>query len=555
MRGRRWDNDRRRKSTGGACGCAGGQTLCSGACYDTATDPNHCGGCATVCSGGQSCVGGACTCPAGRQLCGGACVTPATDVNNCGGCGVVCAVGQSCESGVCRGADPGTGGTPGSGGSGGTGGADPGTGGAVGSSCSDVSFTVSSSLSSAISTVGIVDWSVNTAADSAYIDFGRVAGSWEYRAPVPNPAQSNNRTLLLGMKGSTTYSYQVVIQRGSETCSSQTQTITTDAIRNGLPQVSMNTPNPSGVFEGFTITCIFNIGMGLPGGPGGTPSWTFIIDKDGDPVWWYQAADISDCSRARMSYDGQRMWMGNVNVGGGQGRLVGVSMDGTNEQSFALTDRHHDFAILSDERLALIEHKNGASAQGDIVSLFDPTTQQKEQIFDVAQANPNGQQQVDSHANAINFWPDQNLFTVSALYWNSITAFDSAGSVQWILGGENSTFSGASWNHQHNHALTANSVLLFNNGTGGMSRALEFQLNGNTATQIFEYSTPSSTASQTLGDAKRLPNGNTLVTFSNAGVIHEVDAAGQLVQEITVDQIGYTVRRSTLYGPPPPYAN
>jgi hypothetical protein len=538
--------------TAGACGCTGGLTLCGGVCKETrGTDPYNCGGCGVTCSGGQSCVAGSCSCPAGQQACAGVCTTVVSDVNNCGGCGVVCAAGQTCEGGSCVGGNPGTGGA-GTGGSAGTG-STTGTGGATGSSCADVNFTINSSLSSAISTVGVVDWSVNTTAESGYIDFGRTAGDWEYRAPVNSVSQGGNQTLLLGMKGNTTYSYQVSIQRGTETCSSEVQTIQTGPTRNGLPQVTMNTPNPGGVNEGFTITCIFGFG-GMPGMPSTEGSWTFIIDKDGDHVWWHQPSGINDCSRARMSYDGQYMWMGNVNVMGGQGALVRVGMDGNGEQSYSLPDRHHDFVVMPDDRLVLIDHKASNGQGGDIISMWDPNTNQSQQIFDVAQANPNGQQQTNSHANAINWWPDRNLFTVSALYWDSITAFSDSGNVEWILGGSNSTFTGASWSHQHNHALTANSVLLFNNGTGGSSRALEFELNGTTATQIFEYATSNNASSQTLGDAKRLPNGNSLITFSNAGVINEVDPSGQLVQEITVDQIGYTVRRSTLYGPPPPYA-
>jgi hypothetical protein len=53
-----------------------------------------------------------------------------------------------------------------------------------------------------------------------------------------------------------------------------------------------------------------------------------------------------------------------------------------------------------------------------------------------------------------------------------------------------------------------------------------------------------------LGDVERLPNGNTLVTFSIAGVIHEIDANGNLVREITASAIGYSSWRPTLYGSP-----
>jgi hypothetical protein len=59
----------------------------------------------------------------------------------------------------------------------------------------------------------------------------------------------------------------------------------------------------------------------------------------------------------------------------------------------------------------------------------------------------------------------------------------------------------------------------------------------------------------TLGDAKRLPNDNTLVTYSNNGIIHEVNESGDLQQAIRFanTQIGYTIRRQSLYGPPPDY--
>jgi hypothetical protein len=51
-----------------------------------------------------------------------------------------------------------------------------------------------------------------------------------------------------------------------------------------------------------------------------------------------------------------------------------------------------------------------------------------------------------------------------------------------------------------------------------------------------------------------MENGNTIVAYSTQGVLHEVNAAGQLLQELEWPSgaaYGYIQKRKTLYGPPP----
>ncbi len=94
---------------------AQGLTDCGGACVDTASDPNHCGECGNACPPGWSCEGLACREPRvdptvdcaaqGLTDCGGACVDTASDPNHCGGCGQVCASG-TCNGGTCVSLNP-----------------------------------------------------------------------------------------------------------------------------------------------------------------------------------------------------------------------------------------------------------------------------------------------------------------------------------------------------------------------------------------------------------------------------------------------------------------
>jgi len=44
--------------------------------------------------------------------------------------------------------------------------------------------------------------------------------------------------------------------------------------------------------------------------------------------------------------------------------------------------------------------------------------------------------------------------------------------------------------------------------------------------------------------------GNTLVTFSNNGLIQELDSSWSVVQTLSASTLGYAEWRETLYGPP-----
>ncbi len=75
------------------------------------------------------------------------------------------------------------------------------------------------------------------------------------------------------------------------------------------------------------------------------------------------------------------------------------------------------------------------------------------------------------------------------------------------------------------------------------------------ATKVWDYSS-GNISSIVLGDVQILSNGNRLITFSTAGVIHEVDGTSKaLIQSLSFSlggATGYAVKRASLYGPPPP---
>lgn len=428
------------------------------------------------------------------------------------------------------------------------------SGGSGGSTPGSCTFTVSSQTADdagpgGIPTVGIVDWSVDLPAlTSANIVFG-MAGGAPMTAPASLGQAPNFRTLLLGMKGSTTYTFHVEVGNGTTTCTSPDYTITTGAVPNSVPPVT-RTMGPSAAAQdrGFILT---NTRSGT--------TMALILDADGDPVWWAPAPN--GCSRVQMSYDGNHMWMMDVNVRNQSaegGTVSRVSMDGlTTETKVAgLSNCHHDLTVLPNGGVACM---SWIAQSGDQPSdLIERDAEGN--ITTIARVDSNVYVSSRYHANAIHYHPIDDSYTVSDRNPNLYVKISRAGDVLWQFGG---SCNGApapncvagDWEVNHGHHLLddgSGTFLFFNNGSSGQSTVFKYTLveNGTfSADEVWAYS-PGAT-SNTLGDVQQLSNGNVMVVFSTAGVIHEIDPSNDLVQTLSGASGGYIAWRPTLYGPPP----
>ncbi|HEY7371078.1 MAG TPA: arylsulfotransferase family protein [Polyangia bacterium] len=450
--------------------------------------------------------------------------------------------------------------TTGTAGSGGWGGSGPGTG---GTNASPANFTVNVTLSQSVATVAIVTWSVDVSIDSASISFGRDASNFEFQAPV-DLGQPSYRTLLLGMKQNTTYSFRINASGGGKQYASDVHTVKTGYLPNGLPVFTVKDMNAAALYAGgaFTVNCI-----GLAGSPGIPGSMVktvaFIIDKDGALVW---ALDISgtsatNCSRARMSYDGQHMLAANFANAASNGVVYRIGMDGTSaEQTWMLPGRSHDFAVLPNGHVVYFATDNmmsNTTPGGETIWDLDPSTGSSTKIYqettNFSSLITSGQG--ESHTNHVAFSPDLGAVTFSMLFSNTIAAVSyPGGQLLGTFGGTQTDYSSMKWTWQHGHDVHGDHIWIFNNNMSGNSHVLGFTYSSasKTATQTLDYNP--GIASTTFGDVKELPNGNLFVTFSDNGAFHEITATGTLLRTITTTTaVGYSEHRASLYGPPPPF--
>jgi hypothetical protein len=255
-------------------------------------------------------------------------------------------------------------------------------------------------------------------------------------------------------------------------------------------------------------------------------------------VWWYESG-VNGIARARMSADGKNMWIVIANNNGSS--LERISMDTLEGQTYNQTTASHDITPASGETMAFLDY-----GENDCDSIFeiDPSGATTE-VFE----SEGIVQSMGCHSNAVRYSQSEDVYTFSDVN-QDILGITRAGVVAWrlseIVSGGRATWGGTN----HGHHLLSDSILIFanNGGDGDVSAAIEYTLAGE---EIFRYESGDNT--QNLGDVQRLPGGNSLVTFSNDGVIHEVDAEANLVLDIDSggQAFGYALWRASLYGPPP----
>ncbi len=181
-------------------------------------------------------------------------------------------------------------------------------------------------------------------------------------------------------------------------------------------------------------------------------------------------------------------------------------------------------------------------------------------------------QQIDLvHGNGLALTGDGSLL-LSSRNLSEITKISlQTGSIIWRLGGKNSTFQFAKdavFAYQHDIGVLPNGdITLFDNhGTDqapAASRAVEYQLDlaNKTATMVWGYTHNPPVFTDFMGDVQRLPDGNTLIGWGNAGqtgksfvfsTITEVTPDNRVVFELTFDEpyVSYRAFRAAWVGLP-----
>lgn len=441
-----------------------------------------------------------------------------------GGAGSSSGVGGAASGGI---AGSTGGGAAGDGASGGTGGS------ATPEVCS---FDIEGRLSPDIPTVGVVDWSTDLAGlTEAHIEFTLDdPKDGELNVGSGGPISvSDSSALLLGLKPGRTYTYRLIVKAGNTTCISPDHSLTTEVDAKAPVVTRTLTELGPSRGNGFIVACSYR------------NKGAMIIDADGAVVWWFDVP--FDCSRAHMDWAGEFMWMLKANPTPDDGGDVRrVRMDGSDpEQISGLEMSHHDFAVLPDGGTAFMLWTLMADDSSDLVERSPQGA-----LRTVVNLGESGFGVNTSmyHANSLRYYARDDTYSVTDLTMSGVYQFTRDGKSPWH---SQSMLYGI-----HGHELLPNGHLLYfeahngNASTSGPSPIHEYSYDSSGNPHL-EWSYAGTNDSFVLGDVVRLPNGNTLISYSTDGVLEEIDADQALVQTLSgIDDVGYVSFRPTLYGPP-----
>jgi len=302
-----------------------------------------------------------------------------------------------------------------------------------------------------------------------------------------------------------------------------------------------------------------------------------VIDGEGRQRW-VRDNPPEEVLRVRRAGDDSLLVMLDSSADA-DGRVQRESLDGEVSDVIIAPEVHHDVLELPDGRWAWLEHVSGdAPLQGDpaapistdVVMVAEPGGEPEPlfSLFDDYPVEPwwvcshmelgirvRGHHQW-THSNSLALDPTRrdellilarNLDAVLAVDWRTGTFLEQ-------LGGRDSdaeVLDGAALGHPHMSQVTDDGhLLVFDNGlhAEGPSRVVELARGPEGLEVVWSVDHPDGGSVGYLGDARRLPGGNTLVVWSADARLTEVTPSGAIVWDLVLDDTKHIGRTELWVG-------
>jgi hypothetical protein len=438
--------------------------------------------------------------------------------------------------------------------------------------------------SAAVESVAIVSWTAPAGATST-VELDRGDGFAPYGPPSTAPEVE---IPLLGLAAGETASWRAVSEGPGGRLESAVGTLTIPDAPEGVPRLVIDRSEPGAQAPTGFLLGTTSSEVGSPDGEG----WTVIWDGDGDPVWWWPretghlTASVSfgatrtgsggDGAVPTVVWDDYDLTTPALTASG-----LRVGLDGSEPVEFPLPAGHHAALEPTPDEIVWISRDVRPSATPGAWVTADRVlrapigaTEQPEELIGLYEAlyggvytppcdHPlipyayDGYEPVYewSHLNSLVWLPEQDAFLVHLRWVDTVLLVDAGtGLIRWTLGGPYGEFTdpagGPLWDgvgttplsHAHLSQAWDGGLVAFDNGSHRQPQVsalveLAWDEQARTATEVFRWEDPQGRFVGVLGDAKKLPGGTVLGSWSVLGELNEVAPDGREVWHATTSPL------------------
>jgi len=404
---------------------------------------------------------------------------------------------------------------------------------------------------SEIGSIITVDWS-QIGASTASVRYSFDEGVW-HETPVQEFERGNHQLLLLGIPYATKLSWQMVWEDECGTHTSELQSITTDLLPDNAPQVSQLEAMEGAWDPDMPYVLTSMDGTGLK-----DESFVMILDRQGRIVWLKRIPAFRISLHPRVSQDGTELLLDygsfwSIYDGGINSQVARVRIDGTEVHLYDTPGLHHPFTDLPD----------GSILWGAYKGLHE-TLQQvgsdgiEETLFDCGDHFESIGEEDPCASNTLYWDADREVLLYSLYTVDSILEINlDRGEVEqtyghiagaWDFEPEEGTF----WWQHGIHTLEDGNFLLSCQVEGTeilVAREYERDAENQVLRQVWSHGQDAGIESSSMGEAHRLPSGNTLHNYGTTPRLREFTAEGESVWDLQWegDYIGRSTPISDLY--------
>ena len=363
------------------------------------------------------------------------------------------------------------------------------------------------------------------------------------------PPTADGAAVLLGIPADTSVEARVVVAGGGTEVPGASTTATTGSLPKDLILPVVESWSPELAYDADFVMISVSGGSYtyMP------PYWIEILDRSGRVVWYKQIDDYMMTFYPTVSLDGTHIWYEGSNIfgfGGSDPYVVRRTLDGRWSETLTIPDMGQAVAEGPEDGFVYEQRTNNTNGLGRIDAAGTTST-----VWDCAAWMRDRNVRAENcWMNTSNWSEERNTVLASMFEADTVFEIDLAtgepirqmGQLEvgepYRFDPEESTFA-----YQHDVYWTDAGTLLASTHVpdqSGVQVAAEYTVDDKTRTltRIWSYTSTDRWATQ-VGEAVRLPNGNTVQGYGQDGAVREVTSDGTIAWEVSwpEDDQGYRV--------------